>query len=68
MIATVVISAMLIVIVGMIVRSMVLKARSGQSVGCGGCSGCSVASCCSRAEKDSAQIIQIQMPRQRQRS
>ncbi len=66
MIATVVISAMLVVVVGMIVRSMVMKARSGQSLGCGGgCSGCSMSSCSSRVEADHPQIIQIQVPKSR---
>lgn len=38
MIATILISAVLLVIVGLILRGMLLKARAGQSVTCdGGC-------------------------------
>ena len=60
MIATIVISGVLLAIVAFIVRSLVRKARQGQLLGCDcGCSECPIASSC---HTSGSPLIQIQLP------
>ena len=51
--STLFVGAILLVIVGLVIRKMIKDKRAGRSVGCGcGCKGCALAGKCGKSESD----------------